>query len=79
MDTNTQPQTEPAQITVQDLASLHNVIDLAVQRGAFRGNEMTAVGTLFDKLAAFLKYAQDQVAQQTASDQPTEQATEGTE
>jgi hypothetical protein len=46
------------QITVQDLAGLQNVIEAACQRGAFRANEMKAVGELYDRLAAFLKAIQ---------------------
>jgi hypothetical protein len=50
----TTPQ-EPASISLQDLMALQNVIDIACQRGAFRGNEMQAVGELFNKLANFLE------------------------
>lgn len=46
------------QITVQDLAGLQNVIEAACQRGAFRANEMKAVGELYDRLAGFLKAIQ---------------------
>jgi len=88
MNTTTQPQQEPAQITVADLASLQSVLDFAAQRGAFRGADMTAIGALYDKLAAFVKYAQEQAEQQIADQQgtdennqnnPEEQTTEGTD
>lgn len=41
-----------AQVTVnmKFLADIRNVIDLATQRGAWRANELTAVGTLVDSL-----------------------------
>jgi hypothetical protein len=66
-ETTTQPeaQTTPeaqasVDLTVQDLAGLRSVIDVASSRGAFKAAEMEAVGKLFNKLNAFL----DQVAKQ---------------
>jgi hypothetical protein len=67
MDTTTQPQQEPVQITVADLASILSVLDLAAQRGAFRGVDLTAIGLLYDKLAGFVKYAQEQTQYANAS------------
>jgi len=46
---------EPVNITVADLQGLVNLIDVASSRGAFRGNELAAVGTLYAKLATFLQ------------------------
>lgn len=43
------------QITVADLGSLHAIVDLAAQRGAFRGAELAQVGAVFDKLTTFLE------------------------
>ena len=61
-ETTTQPEAEAQQasvdLTVQDLAGLRSVIDVASSRGAFKAAEMEAVGKLFNKLNAFL----DQVA-----------------
>lgn len=42
-------------LTVQDLASIKDIIDVACSRGAFRAQEMTTVGAVFDKLDQFLK------------------------
>ena len=42
-------------LTVQDLQALKSVIDVASSRGAFRPNEMTAVGNVYTKLETFLK------------------------
>jgi len=42
------------QITIADLNLLKNIVDLASTRGAFRGTELTQVGQVYDKLAAFL-------------------------
>ena len=43
------------QITVADLDTIKNIIDLACTRGAFRGAEVSQVGAVFDKLTAFLE------------------------
>lgn len=42
------------QITVADLDTIKNIIDLACTRGAFRGSEVSQVGAVFDKLTSFL-------------------------
>lgn len=56
----------PESITLVDLQLLVNIVDLASSRGAFRGAELTQVGTVFDKLTKFLNYvaAQQQKAQE---------------
>tara|TARA_B100002003_G_C14043633_1_gene502779 strand:+ start:250 stop:516 length:267 start_codon:yes stop_codon:yes gene_type:complete len=46
---------EPVNITIADLQGLVNLIDVASSRGAFRGPELAAVGTLYSKLATFLQ------------------------
>ena len=46
---------EPVNITIADLQGLVNLIDVASSRGAFRGPELAAVGTLYTKLATFLQ------------------------
>ena len=53
----------PESIGLQDLQLLAQIVDLASQRGAFRGNELTQVGTVFDKLNAFLGYVAEQQTQ----------------
>lgn len=45
---------EPIQLSVQDLAAVVSVIDLAVQRGAFRAHEISQVGAVFDKVSKFV-------------------------
>ena len=59
--TEEQPQTEATNdLTINDLASIKNIIDVAIARGAFKGNEIVAVGQTYTKLSSFL----DQVAKQ---------------
>ena len=56
MDNNTQ-------ITIADLDTIKNIIDLACTRGAFRGAEISQVGAVFDKLSAFLAAVIEQASQ----------------
>jgi hypothetical protein len=55
------------QITIVDLDTIKNVIDLACTRGAFRGTELTEVGAVFDKLTAFLDAVVAQAKAQEAN------------
>lgn len=57
-----------AELTVQDLAALKQIIDVASQRGTFRPNEMVIVGQTYNKLESFLAavQAQQQATQSTA-------------
>ena len=56
----TEEVTAPAEqqgpdLTVQDLQALKNIVDVASSRGAFKPNEMVAVGSVYTKLETFLK------------------------
>jgi hypothetical protein len=55
------------QITIVDLDTIKNVIDLACTRGAFHGTELTEVGAVFDKLTAFLDAVVAQAKAQEAN------------
>jgi hypothetical protein len=43
-----------ADLTVQDLSNLKQIIDVASQRGAFKPSEMMTVGQTYNKLESFL-------------------------
>lgn len=43
-----------AELTVNDLTAIKQIIDVASSRGAFKANEMAVVGTTYNKLEAFL-------------------------
>lgn len=55
------------ELNINDLAAMRQLIDVVSQRGAFKANELTSVGVLFDKLNAFLEAAQK--AQQAQQEQ----------
>jgi uncharacterized protein YigE (DUF2233 family) len=63
--TETQEAQAGVDLTVQDLAALKQIIDVASQRGAFKPNEMMTVGQTYSKLEAFLAEVQKQQAAQT--------------
>jgi hypothetical protein len=46
---------ETTQLTIQDIVNALAIIDICVKRGAIEGGELTAVGTVRDKLAQFVK------------------------
>lgn len=64
-----------SQLTIADLASLHSMLEAAASRGAFRANEMTQVGQVYDKLSEFLKAIREKAeAQQPAQPQGDQNA-----
>jgi hypothetical protein len=65
---------EDTSISLNDLQVLANIVDLATQRGAFRGNELTQVGQVFDKLSTFLAQVAAAQAEQTGAEEGTEEA-----
>lgn len=53
--TETQVQAAPAQdLSIQDLVTLKNIVDISAQRGTFKANEMEAVGKIYNKLSNFI-------------------------
>ena len=56
------------QITIADLDAVKNIINVACSRGAFKAEEMTQVGTLYDKLDKFLTLAIAQAEAQAATE-----------
>lgn len=42
------------QLTPNDISNMINIIDVCTTRGAFRGNELKNVGTVYEKMVGFL-------------------------
>ena len=42
-------------LNIQDIVQLLNIVDAACRRGAFRAEEMSGVGSVYDKVLQFLK------------------------
>jgi hypothetical protein len=70
----TQADSVPESISLQDLQVLLQIVDLASSRGAFRGAELTQVGAIFDKLNAFLSFIAEQ--QKARDEEAAKQAVE---
>ena len=49
-----EPQAQGAELTVNDLGNIKQIIDVASSRGAFKPNEMMTVGQVYNKLETFL-------------------------
>lgn len=64
-------ETQAESISLNDLASLMQIVELASTRGAFRAAEMSTVGALFDRLNGFLSAVQAQ--QQAAAEESAEE------
>jgi len=69
MDNTTQPQ-PVTQITVADLDIIKKIIELSAARGAFRAEEMTEIGAMYDKLTSFLQAVIEQAQAQQESQTP---------
>jgi hypothetical protein len=65
------------ELTVNDIGAAVQVIDVATARGAIRGEELSQVGALRDRFAAFVRAAQEQAAaEQRAAGEDTVDTTE---
>lgn len=58
-------------LNVNDMAIMINIIDLAAERGGvFKGNDLTVVGDLRERLASFVKEVTEQQKKE-ATDEPS--------
>jgi hypothetical protein len=56
LQADSQPeQTAAPSLTLQDLITVAQIIQLSSQRGAFRAEELQGIGSLYNKLIAFLQ------------------------
>ena len=53
---------------VEDLTNALRIINTATERGAFKANELSFVGQVYDKFAMFVKAAQEEAKAQAQSD-----------
>ncbi len=57
-------------LTLQDLALMVQIIETGTQRGTWKPDELSSVGTLYDRITKFLEMANQQAQQQKS--RPTE-------
>jgi hypothetical protein len=55
---------------VADLDIIKKIIELSAARGAFRAEEMTEIGAMYDKLTGFLQAVIEQAQAQQESQTP---------
>jgi len=70
-ETNDNTTTAAPELSLQDLASAVQIIDLCSQRGAFQGSELEAVGALRGRLQSFVG------ANTPSEEEQTEEGTNG--
>ena len=82
-DTQKAPVTEPEnnepQISLADFSAALQVIDVCTQRGAFRGEELSSVGQLRDRINAFVQHhapAKEKGAAEEATGEVAEETAE---
>lgn len=59
-------------ITIADLNTIKNIIDLASTRGAFRAAEMQEIGEIYNRLSQFLDAVVAQAQAQEAGTEPAD-------
>lgn len=68
---NTTTQSNNIELNLQDLRALKTCVEVACQRGAYRADEMTAIGTVYDRIAGFLSAVDaNQASSDTAASVP---------
>ena len=63
-------ETEAPQLSLKDIATMVQIIDVCSKRGGFEGPELEAVGSLRNRTVAFLNAAAPQDGEQPEGDLP---------
>ena len=61
-------------ISINDIIGVVSLIDIVSSRGAFKGQELTTIGTLRDKLALFVE--ENKVKEETPASAPVNNSTD---
>ena len=78
MSEEVQTQEQVPELNVGDMNAVLRIIDVVTERGAFKGEELSSVGTVRDKVAAFVNYHTPKTEDSDVS-KNDEAATEGAE
>ena len=70
-ENNTAESSTVPEITLNDFANIVRIIDVASRRGSFEGKELSSVGSLRDRVEAFLVYHAPKQEQADASEGDT--------
>ena len=66
------PATTPPSITIQDIAFLVQIVEIVSQRGAFRADELSSVGAVYDKVKAFIVANSPQATPEQPTEEPVQ-------
>ena len=69
-------ETEAPQLSLQDIATMVQIIDVCSKRGGFEGPELEAVGSLRNRVVAFLNAAAPKDGEAPTGDMPVEEVEE---
>ena len=69
-------ETEAPQLSLQDIATMVQIIDVCSKRGGFEGQELEAVGSLRNRVVTFLNAAAPKDGEAPEGDLPTEEVEE---
>jgi hypothetical protein len=72
MEQDPQPVEQPS-LALSDLMLLLNLIRVTSERGAIKADELSAVGSVYDKLFKFLE-ASGAINKQASAEQPADQS-----
>lgn len=56
----TQTENQGPGLSLNDILSAVQIIDVTVQRGAFKGEELVTISTVRERMIAFLRHAKEQ-------------------
>jgi len=77
----TEPENNEPQISLADFSAALQVIDVCTQRGAFRGEELSSVGQLRDRINTFVQHhapAKEEGEAEEATEEVAEEVVEET-
>jgi len=70
VDSGAQSTDQQTQLSLNDIQNLLIIVDLASQRGAFKGPELSQVGQVFDRVTKFLQSVAPPQPEQNVNQQP---------
>ena len=81
-ETQTQEAQAP-EVNIGDFGAILQIIDVASTRGAFKGQELSSVGAVRDRVAAFVDFyspkKEEEAGNEDAADEATTEGAEVTE
>jgi hypothetical protein len=64
-----QEQAQQPELNISDLQNVRILLEVAANRGAFRAQELTSVGAVFDRLNGFLNAVAPQAPEASTEEQ----------